>query len=86
MTMNADELARAATDHLWLHFSRLAGEGGDAPPIIERGQGAHVWDADGRRYLDGLAGLFVVQAGHGRAEIARAMAAQAETLELGIAL
>ena len=36
MTMSADELARAATDHLWLHFSRLAGEGGDAPPIIKQ--------------------------------------------------
>jgi adenosylmethionine-8-amino-7-oxononanoate aminotransferase len=80
MTMTAEELAQAASDHLWLHFSRLAGEGGDAPTIIDRGQGAHVWDVHGRRYLDGLAGLFVVQAGHGRAEIARAAAAQAETL------
>lgn len=80
MTLTPDELARAANDHLWLHFSRLAGEGGEAPTIIERGQGARVWDIEGNRYLDGLAGLFVVQAGHGRAEIARAAAAQAETL------
>ncbi|HMJ75827.1 MAG TPA: aspartate aminotransferase family protein [Iamia sp.] len=80
MTMTADELATAAQDHLWLHFSRLAGEGGATPTIIERGQGAYVWDSEGNRYLDGLAGLFVVNAGHGREEIARAAAAQAETL------
>ncbi len=80
MTMTNEELAQAASDHLWLHFSRLAGEEGRAPTVIERGQGAHVWDSEGTRYLDGLAGLFVVQAGHGREEIARAAAAQAETL------
>ncbi|QYG95669.1 aspartate aminotransferase family protein [Iamia sp. SCSIO 61187] len=78
--MTPAELDAAAADHLWLHFSRLAGEGGQGPTIIERGQGAHVWDSEGTRYLDGLAGLFVVQAGHGREEIARAAAAQAETL------
>lgn len=66
----------AAMDHLWLHFSRLAEE----TLIVERGEGAYVWDTDGRRYLDGLAGLFVVQAGHGRREIAEAMAQQAERL------
>jgi adenosylmethionine-8-amino-7-oxononanoate aminotransferase len=80
MTMTTEELTRAANDHLWLHFSRLAGEGGSGPTIIERGQGAYVWDAEGKRYLDGLAGLFVVQAGHGRREIAEAAASQAETL------
>jgi len=62
----------SATDHLWLHFSKLAAE----PTVIERGEGAYVWDTDGRRYLDGLAGLFVTQVGHGRAEIARAAADQ----------
>ena len=47
---------------------------------MERGEGAYVWDTDGRRYIDGLAGLFVVQAGHGRKELAAAAAAQAEKL------
>ena len=45
-----------------------------------RGEGAYVWDDQGRRYLDGLAGLFVVQAGHGRKELAAAAARQAEEL------
>jgi len=65
-----------STDHLWLHFSRLA----DDTVVIERGEGAYVWDTTGQRYLDGLAGLFVVQVGHGRREIATAMAEQAERL------
>jgi adenosylmethionine-8-amino-7-oxononanoate aminotransferase len=45
-----------------------------------RGEGCYVWDSDGKRYLDGLAGLFTVQVGHGRRGIAQAMEAQAETL------
>ena len=75
-----EELNRAAADHLWLHFSKLANQGAEGFTVIERGHGAHVWDRSGRRYLDGLAGLFVVQAGHGRTELARAAAGQAETL------
>ena len=57
-------------EHLWMHFTRMSNYATKAPPIIERGEGAYIWDTDGRRYLDGLAGLFVVQAGHGRAELA----------------
>ena len=51
----------------------------DAPvPTIVRGEGARIFDANGRSYLDGLAGLFVVQAGHGREELARAAYEQAK--------
>ncbi len=69
-----------AADKLWLHFSRLSESNSDDLVVIERGEGAYVWDDRGRRYLDGLAGLFVVNAGHGRKEIAAAAAAQAEQL------
>jgi adenosylmethionine-8-amino-7-oxononanoate aminotransferase len=79
MTLTSDELARAAADHLWLHFSRVTRDG-SAQRVIERGDGAYVWDDKGNRYLDGLAGLFVVQAGHGREEIAAAAGRQAATL------
>jgi adenosylmethionine-8-amino-7-oxononanoate aminotransferase len=80
MTMTSEALAAAAADHLWLHFYPLAAAG-DAPlTVIERGEGAYVWDSDGKRYIDGLAGLFVVQAGHGRREIVTAAAEQAEKL------
>lgn len=80
MTMTSAELATAAADHLWLHFYPLAAEGDSPLTVIERGEGAYVWDSEGRRYLDGLAGLFVVQAGHGRREIAEVAASQAEKL------
>ena len=49
-------------------------------PVIVRGEGPYIWDDKGKRYLDGLAGLFVVQAGHGRAELAEAAAKQASEL------
>ncbi|MGN6524128.1 MAG: aminotransferase class III-fold pyridoxal phosphate-dependent enzyme, partial [Actinomycetes bacterium] len=64
-----------------MHFTRHSTyEPAGAPPMIVRGEGAYVWDDRGRRYLDGLAGLFVVQAGHGRRELAEAAAKQAEQL------
>ena len=79
--------ADAARDHLWLHFTRHSGfeptgtgGGGHQVPIIVKGDGAYIWDDRGKRYLDGLAGLFVVQVGHGRVELAEAAAAQAREL------
>ena len=50
-------------------------------PIIARGDGAYVYDAHGKRYLDGLSGLFCVNAGHGRTELAEAAARQYEELD-----
>jgi 4-aminobutyrate--pyruvate transaminase len=50
------------------------------PLIIARGEGVFVWDTDGNRYVDGFAGLWNVNVGHGRRELAEAMAAQAEEI------
>ena len=71
------ELQVLAKEHLWGHFSKLEPEDHGSVTIIERGDGCYVWDTNGKRYLDGLAGLFTVQAGHGRPSIAKAMAEQA---------
>jgi adenosylmethionine-8-amino-7-oxononanoate aminotransferase len=49
-------------------------------PVIVRGVGNYVYDQRGKRYLDGLAGLFVSQIGHGRTEVAEAGARQAAEL------
>jgi adenosylmethionine-8-amino-7-oxononanoate aminotransferase len=46
-------------------------------PLAERGQGVYLWDADGRRYIDGSGGAAVVNIGHGVPEVAQAMAGQA---------
>jgi adenosylmethionine-8-amino-7-oxononanoate aminotransferase len=71
----------AARDHLWMHFTRHSTyEAGGQVPIIVRGEGAYVWDDAGRKYLDGLAGLFTVQVGHGRTELAEAARKQAAEL------
>jgi adenosylmethionine-8-amino-7-oxononanoate aminotransferase len=48
--------------------------------VLVRGEGSTVWDADGTEYLDATAGLWFANVGHGRAEIADAVAAQLRTL------
>jgi adenosylmethionine-8-amino-7-oxononanoate aminotransferase len=73
-------LSRAAREHLWMHFTRLSSYEKADVPVIVRGEGAYIYDVHGRRYLDGLAGLFTVQAGHGRRELADAAAMQASEL------
>ncbi|MBO0728724.1 MAG: aspartate aminotransferase family protein [Acidimicrobiaceae bacterium] len=80
MTPNPSNLQAAAKRHLWMHFTRMSSYADHEVPVIVRGEGPWVWDSRGRRYLDGLSGLFVVQAGHGRRELAEAAAHQAGEL------
>ncbi|ONI86483.1 aspartate aminotransferase family protein [Actinosynnema sp. ALI-1.44] len=77
---DAAHLARSASEHLWMHFTRHSTFADTPPPVIVRGEGAYVFDAEGKRYLDGLAGLFAVQVGHGREELAQAAAEQTRKL------
>src|SRR5690242_14644297 len=70
----------AARDHLWMHFTRHSSYENAEVPTIARGEGAYIYDTHENRYLDALSGLFVVQAGHGRRELAEAAARQAEQL------
>ncbi|MEF9874748.1 MAG: aspartate aminotransferase family protein [Glutamicibacter sp.] len=80
-TPRGTDRQQAARDHLWMHMARHSGiSNGAHVPIISRGEGHKIYDDAGREYIDGLAGLFVVNAGHGRAELAEAMAKQAEKL------
>ncbi|MEX6429574.1 MAG: aspartate aminotransferase family protein [Ferrimicrobium sp.] len=78
--MNTDELSDSARRHLWMHFTRMSSYADHEVPVMVRGQGPYVYDSHGKRYLDGLAGLFVVQVGHGRTELAEAAAKQASEL------
>ncbi len=73
-------LSDDAQRHLWMHFTRLGAFADSEVPIIARGEGCYVYDQQGKRYLDGLSGLFTVQVGHGRTELAEAARRQAETL------
>ena len=64
-----------------MHFSRhgIYDDAHDIPVIV-KGDGCTSGTPRGKRYLDGLAGLFVVQVGHGRQELAEAAAKQAAEL------
>ncbi len=70
----ADKLRKAALDHLWIpmrQYNDVVEEGG--PTIIVDGDGVRVKDINGKSYIDGLGGLFLIQVGHGRKEIADAV-------------
>jgi adenosylmethionine-8-amino-7-oxononanoate aminotransferase len=75
-----DELQAMAKAHLWMHFTRMGAFAEQDVPIIMRGEGCHVYDHRGNRYLDGLAALFCVNIGHGRGDVAQAGADQAQEL------
>ncbi|MBQ1096665.1 aspartate aminotransferase family protein [Streptomyces sp. b94] len=79
-TDSPKDLSRTAYDHLWMHFTRMSSYENAPVPTIVRGEGTHIYDDKGKRYLDGLAGLFVVQAGHGRTELAETASKQAQEL------
>ncbi|MEO6310379.1 MAG: aminotransferase class III-fold pyridoxal phosphate-dependent enzyme, partial [Leifsonia sp.] len=74
-------MQKKAKDHLWMHFARQSVmESGAGVPIITKGEGHHIWDSRGKKYFDGLSGLFVVNAGHGRTRLAEVAKKQAEEL------
>jgi adenosylmethionine-8-amino-7-oxononanoate aminotransferase len=56
--------SKLAKEHLWMHFTRMGGYETADVPIIVRGEGCHLEDANGRRYIDALAGLFSVNIGY----------------------
>jgi adenosylmethionine-8-amino-7-oxononanoate aminotransferase len=60
--------------HPWTDFETFHEKGS---LVVAESEGAYIFDSDGRRYLDGIGGLWCVNAGYGRAEIGQAMAEQA---------
>src|SRR5919108_4065317 len=60
----AVDLQKAAKEHLWMHFTRMGEYATHDVPIIVRGEGCYLEDANGKRYLDALAGLFSVNIGY----------------------
>lgn len=69
-----------ADTRLWHPFADMGAVRG-SEFVIERGEDVWVWDRDGRRYLDATASLWYANVGHGRREIADAVAAQMARLE-----
>ncbi|MGW4369999.1 aminotransferase family protein [Nocardia takedensis] len=65
---------------LWHGFADMGAVEHDGAFVVARGEGAYIWDAAGARYLDATAGLWFANIGHGRAEVADAVADQLRTL------
>ena len=78
---SAAALSELARRHLWMHFTRIGDDPRAPVPIIVSGEGCYVYDANGKRYLDGLSALYCVNVGHGRPELAEAAAAQLRELD-----
>jgi len=75
--LSTARLEELGARHLWMHFTRMgAYADGEHLPIIDHGEGCYLWDHSGKKYLDALSGLFVVQVGHGRQDLADAGATQ----------
>lgn len=66
--------------HMWTHKTQDHPVFSDEELMIERGEGVYIWTRSGKKLIDGFAGLAVVNVGHGRAEIADAIRAQAAKL------
>ncbi|MBK1665150.1 aspartate aminotransferase family protein [Rhodospirillum rubrum] len=67
-------------DHHWHPFTNTKALNQKGARVIVRGEGVYLWDSEGNRILDGMAGLWCVNLGYGRAELAEAAAAQFATL------
>ncbi len=71
--MTTEELISNSNRYIMNTYSRL-------PVVLVRGEGVHVWDSDGKEYLDFLAGIAVCGLGHANPSVSGAICKQAETL------
>ena len=71
--MTTEELISNSNRYIMNTYSRL-------PIVLVRGEGVHVWDSDGKKYLDFLAGIAVCGLGHANPSVSGAICKQAETL------
>ncbi len=74
------KLGRDQLEAFWMPFTANR-QFKDDPRILARAEGMYYWTDDDRRILDGVAGLWCVNAGHSRTEITRAVSEQIETME-----
>ncbi len=76
-----DDLVRRDLESLWHPFTQHSVWEADEPLVIDRAEGMHLYDTDGRRYLDGVSSLWVSVHGHRVPEIDAALRAQLDRLE-----
>jgi 4-aminobutyrate--pyruvate transaminase len=75
-TWDTAELSAQDQEHLLHPVSNLRFMRENGPLVMVRGEDVFLWDSDGKRYIDAFAGLWNVNVGHGREELADAAAAQ----------
>ena len=75
-----DTLALWDKQYVWHPFTQMKDWVGMEPLIIERGEGCHLIDTEGNRYIDGVSSLWVLVHGHGKKELLDALREQAEKL------
>ncbi|HZC86225.1 MAG TPA: aspartate aminotransferase family protein [Steroidobacteraceae bacterium] len=80
MATDVPALTRSDLEALWLPFTANR-QFKAAPRLLARASGMYYWTPEGRQILDAVAGLWCVNAGHGRREITQAVASQLETLD-----
>jgi beta-alanine--pyruvate transaminase len=80
MSNSSPPLQRADLEALWLPFTPNR-QFKAKPRLLSRASGMHYWTPDGRQILDAVAGLWCVNAGHGRPEITAAVANQLKTMD-----
>ncbi len=71
------EMDRQHALHPWTNFGSFEKEGS---LVITKGEGCYLWDAQGRRYLDAVGGMWCTNIGLGRKDMAQAIAGQVERL------
>jgi len=75
------QYSERARKNLWLQMSRMGSyDESHEIPIMVKGEGTYIYDANGKKYFDGLSGLFNNMLGHGRKDIAAAAAKQMEEM------
>ncbi|MCR4429055.1 MAG: aspartate aminotransferase family protein [Caldiserica bacterium] len=75
-----DVVIQAIKENLWPHYAFQSEIREKGPKVLVKGDGAILWDIEGREYIDGHSILWVVNVGHGRKEIVQAMAQQGEKI------
>ncbi|NEZ03601.1 aminotransferase class III-fold pyridoxal phosphate-dependent enzyme [Wenzhouxiangella sp. XN201] len=81
--MSTDALGQLDLDHLFHPSTDLKTHGRTGPLVWQRGEGVHVHDSEGRRYLEGMAGLWCTALGYGEPELVEAARKQMETFSYG---
>jgi 4-aminobutyrate--pyruvate transaminase len=74
--LNTAELAALDRAHMVHPVSNIKQVLESGPLVLHRGEGVYLWDTDGKQYIDGFAGLWNVNVGHGRHELAVAASEQ----------